>query len=351
MMKTEKIIRTAILGASGYTGAELVRLLQLHPRFEIAALTGASKAGKQMGEVYAHLAMLNLPQLCRHDEVDYSQIDLVFCCLPHGTTQPIIASLPEPIKIVDLSADFRLHDIAAYAEWYGHAHQAEALQKTAVYGLSEHQRAAIAQARLVANPGCYPTASLLPLLPLVQAGLIVAEGVCINALSGITGAGRAVKESLIFCETDAGVSAYGLGHHRHMAEIEQALSQAANRPVAVSFTPHLVPMKRGMLATIRVALAAGKTLDDLHDALAKTYANEPFVHVLAQGADAPKTQHVAGSNHAMISLHADRVAGYGLLVCVIDNLGKGASSQAVQNANMMFGLPEITGLEAVAQFP
>lgn len=351
MSAAASTITAVILGASGYTGAELIRWLLPHPNVHIKALTGQSQAGKAIGEVYPHLAHAGLPDLVTHEQLDYDGVDVVFCGLPHGTTQPIIASLPEHVKIVDLSADFRLQDAAAYEAWYGHPHQAMALQKTAVYGITELAREAIQHARLVANPGCYPTCSLLPLVPLVKAGLIDAHSISINALSGISGAGRSVKQDLLFCELAEGVSAYGLGHHRHMAEMEQTLTQAAGAPVTISFTPHLMPMKRGMLATTRVQLKPGSTLETLHQALNSLYQTEPFVQTLPLGAKPPSTHAVSGTNQCHISLHADRVKGYALIVSVIDNLAKGASSQAVQNMNLMFGLKETTGLNATAIAP
>lgn len=344
-------IRTAILGASGYTGAELLRLLENHPHFHIAALTGDSQAGKPMADVYPQLRHRNLPPLVKHTEVDFSAIDLVFCCLPHGTTQEIIAALPEHVKIVDLSADFRLFSLDAYAHWYGHAHRAPALQESAVYGLTEHAREAVKAARLVANPGCYPTCSLLALLPLVAAKQIDPTRISINALSGISGAGRSAKQEMLFAELDSGVSAYGLGAHRHMAEMEQELSRASGVDIQVSFTPHLVPMSRGMLATISVALTERTTLEMLHATLANTYAHAPFVHAVPLGGKAPSTHQVRATNHAVISVHPDRKAGHALIVSVIDNLVKGASGQAIQNANLMFGFDETLGLQASAVFP
>ena len=373
-------INVAILGASGYTGAELIRLLLAHPHVRIAALTGESQAGKPLGEVYPHLAHAGLPALLRHEQVDFSCIDLVFCCLPHGTTQPIIAQLlslpirgragvgalfnsehnnaPHPssplqgegIRIIDLSADFRLHNVADYAQWYGHAHQAPALQAEAVYGLTEHARKAIKSARLVANPGCYPTASLLPLLPLVASDTLRGEGIIIDAKSGVTGAGRAAKQAMLFSEINEGVSAYGIASHRHVPEIEQALARVLSVRPTISFTPHLMPMSRGMLATIYATLAPQKTYSDARRVLEDFYRNEPFVHILPPGI-LPATHQVRASNHAVINLFESRQSGQIILVSAIDNLTKGASGQAVQNMNVMYGWPETTGLEQVAVFP
>lgn len=353
---TNKIINTAILGASGYTGAELLRLLENHPAFKIVALTGDSQAGKPIAAVYPHLRNRVLPALVKHAEVDFYDIQLVFCCLPHGTTQEIIAGLPQHVRIVDLSADFRLQDAATYEAWYGHAHRALELQKTTVYGLTELNRHAIQHAMLVANPGCYPTSILLPMQPLVKAGLVDAQSIIANSLSGISGAGRAVKQEMLFTELDGGVSAYGIGHHRHVAEIEQELSLVARRPspitrelVRISFTPHLVPITRGMLSTIHAILAPGVTADDVRTHLTQRYANEPFVTVLATGS--ASSHQVRGTNQCFISVHAGRLAGELIIVSVIDNLVKGASGQALQNANLMFGLPETTNLEFTAAFP
>jgi len=345
-MMTKKI-RTAILGASGYTGAELLRLLHGHPAFEIVALTGDSQAGKEMDAVYPHLRHRHLPKLVKHTQVDFTAIDFVFCCLPHGTTQTIIAGLPAHVKIVDLSADFRLFDPASYAQWYGHEHQATDLQKTAVYGLTEHHRDAVKSARLVANPGCYPTSILLPLLPLFSARLVQPETVTVDSMSGVSGAGRSVKQELLYNELEGGASAYSIGAHRHMAEIEQELANIA--PQQISFTPHLAPFTRGMLSTIHVTLTEGVTVENARTTLQQTYANEPFVQVLETGG--PSTHQVRGTNQCFISLHKGRFPNELIIISVIDNLVKGASGQALQNANLMVGLPETTNLELTAVFP
>lgn len=342
--------RIAVIGASGYTGAELVRLLVRHPGVELAVLTAERRAGEPVGVVFPHLAGLGLPDLVGLDRVDWDGIDMAFCCLPHGTTQEVVAGLPERLRIVDLSADFRLADVGLYAEWYGHPHRAPGLQEEAVYGLSELAREAVVGARLVANPGCYPTTALLPLVPLIEAGLIVADDIIVDAKSGVTGAGRAAKEAMLFAEVSGGVHAYGVARHRHAPEIEQGLARAAGRPLTVNFTPHLMPMNRGILATIYVRLAAGVEAGGLRAALAERYADEPFVRVVPEGV-APATRHVTGSNHCLIGVFADRLPGRAILVSVIDNLVKGASGQAVQNMNLMWGLPETAGLEQAPLFP
>mgnify|MGYP000915981714 FL=1 len=343
-------LRIAILGASGYTGAELVRLLSRHPHVQIVALTADRQAGKPASEVFPQLVLADLPNLTKIDEVDWTGVDFVFCCLPHGLTQEVVAKLPAHLRIVDLSADFRLTDLDAYATWYGHAHLAPELQKDAVYGLTELNRDAVRKARLVANPGCYPTAAQLPLIPLIEAGLIVADDIIIDAKSGASGAGRDAKLGSLFAEVADGIHAYGVASHRHAPEIEQGLSEAAGKPIIVNFTPHLMPMSRGILATIYVKLAPGASVDKLRAALADRYRDEYFVKVLPNGT-APATRHVRGSNFVIMSVHADRVPGRAILMAVEDNLVKGASGQAVQNMNVMAGFAEETALEQLPLFP
>src|SRR6059058_1695017 len=308
--------RVGVLGASGYTGAELLRLLIHHQGVEIALLTAERRAGQDMRQVFPQFSPYSLPKLLAIDSVDWKKaaLDLAFCALPHATTQRVIeallASAPDT-KVVDLSADFRLADPAAYARWYGHEHHAPELQKDAVYGLSEIYRSSIKSARLVANPGCYTTCAELALIPLLKAKAIDADEIVIDAKSGVTGAGRGAREDMLFAEVSEGFHAYGVGHHRHMAELDQEFSRAAGRDVIVTFTPHLVPMNRGILATIYVrGLKASP--QDLHALLAKAYAPEPFVHVLPFG-KLPQTRHVRGSNMTMIGVAADRVAGRAII--------------------------------------
>jgi N-acetyl-gamma-glutamyl-phosphate reductase len=347
--------KIGILGASGYTGAELVRLLLRHPRAEIVVLTADRRAGKTMADVFPQFAPYALPTLAAIDDLDWAalDLDLAFCALPHGTTQKVIAELlarAPRTKVVDLSADFRLADPAAYARWYGHEHLAPALQKEAVYGLTEVYRSQIKAARLVANPGCYTTCAELALIPLLKAEAIDPDEIVVDAKSGMTGAGRAAKEDMLFSEVSEGFHAYGVGHHRHMSELDQEFSLAAGREVIVSFTPHLVPMNRGILSTIYVRGLKNASPQDLQALLLKAYANEPFVHVLPFGS-LPQTRHVRGSNMTVIGVAADRIAGRAIIVSTLDNLTKGASGQAVQNMNVMLGYPEAMALEQVALFP
>ncbi len=336
----------AILGASGYTGAELVRLIATHPAMEVAVLTAERKAGAAMADVFPHLRHLALPRMVAVGEADLSNVDLIFCALPHGTTQEIVAGLPAGQKVVDLSPDFRLRDVAAYADWYGHTHRAPELQEEAVYGLPEFYREAIRSARLVANTGCYVATALLPLVPLIEAGVADPEEIIVDAASGVTGAGRAAKEGMLHAETSEGFGAYGVGRHRHMAEIDQELSRAAGRAVTCSFTPHLLPQNRGILATIYLHADPRAA----HETLAARYSDEPFVVVLPPG-ETPQTRHVRGSNLCHIGVVADRRPGRAIVISALDNLVKGASGQAVQNANLMLGLDETAGLRAAPLFP
>jgi len=344
------IANVVILGASGYTGAELIRMLVLHPRVRLQALTADRKAGMSVSAVFPHLAGLDLPDLVSLKDLDFSETDFIFCALPHGTTQEIIASLPKHIKVCDLSADFRFASVDTYAKWYGHAHLAPELQAETIYGLTELAREAVAKARLVANPGCYPTSAQLPLVPLLRRHLIAADPIIIDAKSGVSGAGRGAKEGSLHTEVSGGIHAYAVASHRHGPEIDQGLSDAAGVDVVTTFTPHLMPMNRGILSTIYVRMAAGVTAEDLHACLADQYKGESFVRVLPYG-EVPHTRHVRGSNLSLIGVCADRRSDSAILVCVIDNLVKGASGQAIQNMNVMMGYPETLGLMQAPMFP
>lgn len=337
-------LRIAVLGASGYTGADLVRLALGHPNVEIAALAAGARAGAAMVNVWPHFAGYALPPIVAADAVDWRGIDVVFGCLPHGASATLLAGIEGP-RVIDLSADFRLRSAEIYADWYGLAHPAPALLLHAVYGLTEYARAALRGARIVACPGCYPTAALLALLPVAR--IIDVSCITINALSGISGAGRSAKEANLFAELGESAAAYSVGRHRHMPEIEQELTAAAAAPATVAFTPHLVPMARGELLTITVE---GAPAPELRAALAARYDGEPFVHLLPEGV-APSTRMVRGANHCVLNVFADRVPGRAIIIAAIDNLVKGSSGQAMQNMNVMFGLPETMGLMAAPLFP
>ena len=327
-------VRVAVLGASGYTGAEVARLTALHPGLDLVSATSERSAGQTLGESFGHLGYVSgaaNPTLCKAADVDWAHVDAAFCCLPHGTTQEIIAGLPAGVRVVDLSADFRLRDVEAYREWYGAPHAAAGLQAEAVYGLTEWYREDIRGARLVANPGCYPTCAQLPLMPLLRAGLIAPEDILIDAKSGVSGAGRGAKQANLYTEVAEGMHSYGVTNHRHVPEIEQGLAEAAGADVTISFTPHLICMSRGMQATMYVKLAAGATAEGLRAHLRERYAEETFVKVLDAGA-VPQTRHVRGSNFCLIAVCEDRIPGRAIVISVIDNLVKGASGQAIQTA-------------------
>ena len=339
--------KVAILGASGYTGAELVRLIAQHPSIEIAALAAERKAGMTMAEVFPHLRHLDLPVLCKISEIDFSGIDLCFCALPHKTSQEVIAALPSDLKIVDLSADFRLRDPAEYEKWYGNPHSAIEQQEEAVYGLTEFYRDEIRAARLVAGTGCNAATGQFALRPLIAAGVIDLDEIILDLKCGVSGAGRALKENLLHAELSEGYNAYALGStHRHLGEFDQEFSKLAGRPVKVQFTPHLLPVNRGILATVYVKGDA----EAIQAAFVEAYADEPFIEVLPFGS-APSTHHVRGSNFCHIGVAADRIPGRAIVFAALDNLTKGSSGQALQNANLMLGEDETAGLMMAPLFP
>ena len=335
------MIRTAILGASGYVGGELLRLLAAHPEFVPVALFGDSKAGQRLGTVHPHLAAA-YPEAAieRFDDHSLDGVDLVFAALPHGHSQRIApAILDAGIPFVDLGADFRLGDAATYERWYGHAHAAPELLGEFVYGIPELNRMAIKSAAAVAAAGCYATAAILALKPLVAAGLVKPDSLIVDAASGVSGAGREAKEATGFSTVDGSFSAYGLRSHRHTAEMEMAIGGT------VLFTPHLVPMTRGILATCYGE--ANGPCDPLHT-LGEAYADEPFVHVTDE---APATKWVSGSNGVRLTARYDERTGRVLALSALDNLGKGAAGQMIQCANLMLGLDETAGLTTIGVFP
>lgn len=339
--------RIAILGASGYTGAELVRLIATHPAMRIVALSADRKAGLPMAEVFPFLRHLDLPVLQKIEEIDFASVDLCFCALPHATTQEVVARLPRDLRIVDLSADFRLRDPAEYARWYGQPHSQPELQKEAVYGLTEFYRPEITAARLVAGTGCNAAAGQYALRPLIAAGVIDLDQIVIDLKAGVSGAGRSLKENLLHAELSGGTHTYSAGgKHRHLGEFDQEFSRIAGRPVHVQFTPHLLPMNRGILATVYVR---GEP-EAVHRTLFNAYAPEPFLEVLPFGA-LPSTRDIAGSNFCHIGVIGDRIPGRAVVVSVLDNLTKGSSGQAIQNANLMLGVEETAGLMLAPVFP
>jgi len=334
-------LRVAVAGASGYAGGELLRLLAGHPALQLGALSGHSAAGSLVGEVHPHLPSLADRRLVATDVDALSGADIVFVALPHGVSRALVAGLPADVRVVDLGADHRLIDAAAWSRWYGGAHAGHW-----PYGLPElpGARVAIRGATRVAVPGCYPTAVALGLAPLLAARLVQAQDLVVVVASGVSGAGRDSRPGLGGAEVMGDLSAYAVGGgHRHVPEIVQALSVAAGEPVALSFTPVLAPMPRGMLATCTARLRAGIDVTALRVALAAAYDGEPLVHLLAEGRW-PHTAATLGSAGAHLQVTADHDCGRAVVVVALDNLGKGAAAQAVQCANLMLGLPETAGL-------
>ncbi|WP_372803822.1 N-acetyl-gamma-glutamyl-phosphate reductase [Loktanella salsilacus] len=337
----------AILGASGYTGAELVRLIATHPSIQIVGLSGNSKAGMAMADVFPHLRHLDLPVLTTIEDMDFDGVDLVFCALPHATSQLVIKDLPKHLKIVDLSADFRLRDPADYEKWYGKPHAALEMQAEAVYGLTEFYRDDIKGARLVAGTGCNAATGQYALRPLIAAGVIDLDDIIIDLLAAVSGAGRSLKENLLHAELSEGAHAYSAGGtHRHLGEFDQEFSKLAGRPVHVQFTPHLIPANRGILATVYVKGDA----QVVYDTLVAAYQDEPFIIMLPMGQH-PSIKHIRASNFCHIGVVKDRIDGRCQVIATLDNLTKGSSGQALQNANLMLGLPETEGLMLAPVFP
>ena len=337
----------AILGASGYTGAELVRLIATHSSLNIVGLSGNSKAGMAMSDVFPHLRHLDLPVLTTIEEMDLRNVDLVFCALPHATSQAVISQLPTTLKIVDLSADFRLRDPADYEKWYGKPHAAPEMQKEAVYGLTEFYRDEIKTARLVAGTGCNAATGQYILRPLIAAGVIDLDQIILDLKAAVSGAGRSLKENLLHAELSEGAHGYAVGGtHRHLGEFDQEFSAIAGRPVHIQFTPHLIPANRGILATTYVQ----GDPQTIYDTLSAAYADEAFIEVLPMGQH-PSIKHIRASNFCHIGVVADRVPGRATVIAALDNLTKGSSGQAIQNANLMLGLPEEEGLMLAPVFP
>ncbi|GGX61313.1 N-acetyl-gamma-glutamyl-phosphate reductase [Tateyamaria omphalii] len=337
----------AILGASGYTGAELIRLIAGHSSIEIKALGAFSKAGQTVAQVYPHLRHLDLPTMVAFDQIDWMGIDLCFCALPHKTSQEVISGLPRDLRIVDLSADFRLRDPEEYQKWYGNPHSAVEMQGEAVYGLTEFYRDEIAGARLVAGTGCNAATGQFALRPLIAAGVIDLDDIILDLKAAVSGAGRALKENLLHAELSEGYHAYATGgSHRHLGEFDQEFSKVAGRDVHIQFQPHLIPANRGILGTAYVKGEA----QAVYDTLAAAYEAEPFIEVLPMG-EVPSTRHVRGSNFCHIGVAADRLPGRTVVVAALDNLTKGSSGQALQNANLMLGISEVEGLLMAPLFP
>ena len=343
--------KVSIAGATGYTGIGLLRLLVKHPEVEIVTLTAESHAGKNIAEVAPSLKGWVDQTLVKLSPDVAQECNVLFLALPHTTSMKNVPELLQSkCKIIDLSADYRLHEAEVYGEWYKTPHINSDLLSQAVYGLPELHRKQIKSAQLVANPGCYPTGAILALAPLMQQSWADASAIIIDSKSGVSGAGRKLSQTTQFCEANESVAAYGLGEHRHTPEIEQELSVLAGQKLTVSFSPHLMPMTRGLLTTAYVPLKKAMDRQTLHDHFAKFYKNERFVRVLDAGKYA-NTAHVAGSNFCDIGVQVDTRNQRAIVSSAIDNLMKGASSQAIQNMNLMLGIDETTGLDAPPLFP
>jgi N-acetyl-gamma-glutamyl-phosphate reductase len=354
-MVTPERVRVAVAGASGYMGAELLRLLLAHPRVTLTGVTSERLAGEPLARTYPHLR--GFTDLAFHD-LDAAWLadvaDVVFLALPHMQSQravPVLRAAGR--KVIDLSADYRLRDPEDYVTWYKSPHLDQSGLAEAVYGLPELHRKAISAASLVASPGCYPVGAVLALAPLVKNGLARLDGIVIDGKSGVTGAGaqgRKVDPMYLYTEANENLQAYGIASHRHTPEIEQELSALAGVPVRVAFTPHLVPLNRGLLTTASVPLAGALTTAELLQVYRDFYAGEPFVRVLGEG-ERPTTRHVVGSNYCDVTVVADPRVGRAVCVSAIDNLGKGGSANGVQNLNVLFGWHERTGLAAAPVYP
>lgn len=352
-MTASPSISAAILGASGYTGMELIRLLAGHPDVRIAALCVRDPSAWQ--QTAPHLASrADLPRPTVTGKTDLADCSIVFSCLPHGEAAAQIAQLDRKTRVIDLSADLRLKDVATYRQWYGREHPAPELLEEAVYGLCEWNRDAISKARIIANPGCYPSCTILPLAPLIKHGKIDPENIIVDAISGISGAGRSPQRGSLLCEVS--IQPYAVARHRHLPEIEDFLGTLTKATPLIEFVPHVTAISRGMCATIHVRMPSSVRVADVAESLRECYAQSPFVLTLPLGPlplgnDPPATSHVLGTNQCRIGVWPGRQADRAIIVSVIDNLGKGAAGQAVQNMNILFSLDEDRGLKGAAIHP
>ena len=341
---TQKI---GIIGASGYTGAELIRLIETHPKMEVMALVGNTKAGFSMSDIFSHLSHTKLPNLTNFEETNFEEIDLCFCALPHKTSQEVIGQLPKNLKVIDLSADFRMRHATDYEKWYKETHVKPELQKMAIYGLTEFYREQIKGAKLIAGTGCNAALGQYLLRPLISSNVIDFGDIILDMKCAVSGAGRAMREDLLHSEASEGIKAYAVGGtHRHLGEFDQELSLVAGQPIEIQFTPHLIPANRGVLAT---AYVTGNS-EKIYNVLYSRYKEEPFIHVLPFG-KTPSTQDVRGSNYCYIGVVGDRKHDKCIIIGVLDNLTKGSSGQAIQNANLMLNEKETLGLQMVPVFP
>ena len=346
------MIKAGIIGATGYAGSELVRLLLGHSQVEIKWLGSRSYVGQKYAGIYQNFFQL-IDEKCLDDNMEElaRQVDVIFTATPQGLCASLInEGILSQAKVVDLSADFRIKDVKKYEQWYGMEHKSPQFVEEAVYGLCEINREEIKKARLIANPGCYPTCSTLSIYPLLKEGLIDPNTIIIDAKSGTSGAGRGAKVDNLYCEVNENIKAYGVASHRHTPEIEDQLGYACGKEVLINFTPHLVPMNRGILVTAYASLTKDVTYEEVRAAYDKYYEKEQFVRVMDKDI-CPQTKWVEGSNYVDVNFKIDERTGRVIMMGAMDNLVKGAAGQAVQNMNLMFGLPETKGLELVPMFP
>ena len=346
------MIKVGIIGSTGYAGAEIVRLIQQHPQAEVVWFGSRSYVDKKYADVFKNMFQI-VDAKCMDDNMEElaEAVDVIFTATPQGLCSSLVnEEILNKVKIIDLSADFRIKDVYTYEKWYGIKHQSPQFINEAVYGLCEVNRDKIKDARLIANPGCFPTCSFLSIYPMVKEGLVDTKSIIIDAKSGTSGAGRGAKVNNLFCEVNENCKAYGVATHRHTPEIEEQLGYAAGEEVIINFTPHLIPMQRGILATSYATLKKTMTYEEVKAVYDKYYKEEYFVRVL-ENSEPPETRWVEGSNFVDVSFKVDERTGRIIMMGAMDNLVKGAAGQAVQNLNIMFGLPENTGLKQVPMFP
>lgn len=346
------MIKAGIIGSTGYAGVELVRLLTQHKEAEVVWYGSRSYIDKKYYEVFQNMFQI-VDDKCLDDNMDElaKQVDVIFTATPQGLCASLVnEDILSKVKIIDLSADFRIKDVSVYEKWYGIEHKSPQFIDEAVYGLCEINRDKVKNARLIANPGCYPTCSTLSIYPMVKEGLVDVSSIIIDAKSGTSGAGRGAKVNNLFCEVNENIKAYGVATHRHTPEIEEQLSYAAGEQVLINFTPHLIPMQRGILVTAYANLKKKVSYEEVKAAYDKYYANEKFVRVLDKDV-VPETRWVEGSNYVDVNFKVDERTGRVIMMGAMDNLIKGAAGQAVQNMNLMFGLEESMGLEQIPMFP
>ncbi|MBQ7794278.1 MAG: N-acetyl-gamma-glutamyl-phosphate reductase [Clostridia bacterium] len=339
------MIKAAVLGATGYAGIELVRLLSNHPEVSVELLGSKSFAGQKISDIYQNFRHILESECAEADVEAAAKCDIAFTALPHGASKTVIPALLDAgLKVIDLSGDYRYDDVKVYEKWYNEPHSSPELLSESVYGLCELHRDKIKSARLIGNPGCYTTCSILGAAPLLAVGVADDKNIIIDAKSGVTGAGRSLSMQTHFCECTENSKAYKVATHRHTSEIEQELSNIAGKPIMLSFTPHLIPQKRGILSTIYMNLNKKITADELQKIYEDYFDGEFFVRVMPKG-ELPETKHVAGSNFVDIGVVLDERLNRAVAVSALDNIVKGAAGQAVQNMNILFGLDEKTGLD------